>query len=299
MLKVLTFVIAALIGWIASRLSRGRLGSRGRRPERVARAPRREPTVDRSPVAPPPPARRRGLTPPELQRACFAEMMRHVSLDRGGRGIVPSRYVLRLHPDDVTIIEENRGWFLDGLERALRDAAGDRGWTLAAAVSIEMVADATRRAGVPRAEPAPPAPAPRRRRSGPVRDDLDTAVLIRSDTDERIPLRGRAVTVGRSRDRDVSVDDERVSRRHARFEPEGGGWAVSDERSANGTRVDGERLEPGSRRPLHDGAEIAVGPVIFTFESGAGSRAGVRALADGDRTRISREYLPPDDGVDR
>src|SRR5699024_9553883 len=166
-LKLSTFLIAVVVGWIASRL--GRRAAPRHRPARVAPSPPAEPARTRHPApAPPPPTRRRGLTPPELQRACFAEMMRHVSLDRGGRGIVPSGYQLHLHPDDVAIVEENRGWFLDGLKKALRDAAADRGWSLDKSVSIEVLADASRRPGVPRVAGSPPTPTPRRRRSGPV-----------------------------------------------------------------------------------------------------------------------------------
>ena len=48
--------------------------------------------------------RRRGLTAPELQRACFSEMVRHVQVGRVRRTHAPARYVLHLHPDGVTLV---------------------------------------------------------------------------------------------------------------------------------------------------------------------------------------------------
>lgn len=48
--------------------------------------------------------------------------------------------------------------------------------------------------------------------------------------------------VGRGQDADVSLYSPRVSRIHARFRREGGGWSVRDEGSLNGTSVNGVRL---------------------------------------------------------
>jgi hypothetical protein len=48
--------------------------------------------------------------------------------------------------------------------------------------------------------------------------------------------------VGREPDSPVHIDDRRVSRRHAQFFPEQGGWWVEDLASSNGTFVDGARV---------------------------------------------------------
>jgi hypothetical protein len=49
--------------------------------------------------------------------------------------------------------------------------------------------------------------------------------------------------VGRDAGNPVQISDRRVSRRHARFYPEKGGWWVADLDSSNGTYLDGERIE--------------------------------------------------------
>lgn len=296
LVNVLTLVAGGAIGFVASR--------RLRRPERTARAASVARNVGGTL------GRRRGLSAPELQRACFSEMVRHVRVTRQGRTLVPARFVVRLHPDDLAVVDESRRWFVDGLVGALRQAAADNGWVLEGPVDITVEADPSRRAGVPDAHPVgdgplpaapsgpdPTAVAPRARSRPTAAADPTTRalVVVRTDTGERIPLLGVPVTVGRSRDRDITIDDTRVSRSHARIEPRQGGWTVVDEGSANGTRLDGRPLAPHEPRPLRPGGVIGVGPVDLRVSTGSSSgEAGTRALDDRDRHRISGEVLPAD-----
>lgn len=226
--------------------------------------------------------RRRGLTAPELQRACFSEMVRHVQVDRSGRTHAPARYVLHLHPEDVELIDESRRWFTDGLVAALTDAAREHGWTMEGSVSIDYEADASRRPGVPTALAV-------------LRDRPDVLAVERSDTGERIVLDGDRLTLGRSRDRDITVDDNRVSRTHLRFERQPRGWVVVDEGSANGTLVRNARVAPNRPTPVRPGDVVSIGPVDLRIvaDGAGGAESGTRALDDSDRNRISREFLPP------
>jgi hypothetical protein len=66
--------------------------------------------------------------------------------------------------------------------------------------------------------------------------------------------------IGRNDDNDVVVPDGRVSRHHARIDAEGGGFAIEDLRSSNGTFVDGVRVQ---RARLHAGASIVVGETVL------------------------------------
>jgi serine/threonine protein kinase len=61
--------------------------------------------------------------------------------------------------------------------------------------------------------------------------------------------RGDVLVIGRSLNVDVSVDDLRVSRRHAQIEHGDKGVFVSDLRSANGTFVNGQRITKAALRP--------------------------------------------------
>lgn len=93
---------------------------------------------------------------------------------------------------------------------------------------LRALADALRRAvaGIGR-RPVPSSPA------------LEIEVLL--------PRSCEAVTVGRSRDCDVVVGEETVSRVHAELRHgDGGGWTVRDLGSLNGTWLNGSRVREAS-----------------------------------------------------
>jgi hypothetical protein len=80
---------------------------------------------------------------------------------------------------------------------------------------------------------------------------------------KRTVLSGDRVTIGRSRECDVTLDDANVSRRHAELRREGGSWVVADLGSTNGVKVNGHRV---SQQPLQPGDEITLGIERLTFE---------------------------------
>jgi len=71
------------------------------------------------------------------------------------------------------------------------------------------------------------------------------------------------VLVGRDPSCDVVVSDGSVSRRHARIEQRGSGWAVVDQGSANGTFLDSQRVTDTA---LGQGQELRFGAVSFKLE---------------------------------
>ncbi len=80
----------------------------------------------------------------------------------------------------------------------------------------------------------------------------------------RLVVGARGVTLGRSRECDVVVDDANVSRRHAELRPRGGAWVLIDLGSTNGTRLNGRAIHtPEVMRP---GDEIELGASLLTFE---------------------------------
>ncbi len=65
----------------------------------------------------------------------------------------------------------------------------------------------------------------------------------------------------------LTVADARVSRRHAQITLEPGVYYIQDSASANGTLLNGVRLEPDRKAPLTAGAIIGLGPeILFRFE---------------------------------
>jgi hypothetical protein len=69
--------------------------------------------------------------------------------------------------------------------------------------------------------------------------------------------------VGRSRHATIFIDDESVSRRHARLTIDGGSVIVEDLGSKNGTTLNGQRLV--GPMAAADGARITVGSVALIF----------------------------------
>ena len=84
------------------------------------------------------------------------------------------------------------------------------------------------------------------------------------DGDERVllPLRPGTTHVGRSFAADVVLDDQSVSRRHAIIHQRATGTRILDDRSANGTYVNGRRTTAAE---LTDGDVVVLGRVVLTY----------------------------------
>jgi pSer/pThr/pTyr-binding forkhead associated (FHA) protein len=70
------------------------------------------------------------------------------------------------------------------------------------------------------------------------------------------------MTIGRSPETDVVLDDVTVSREHATLVRRGGDWFLDDAGSLNGTYVNRQRVD--SHR-LDDGDELQIGKFKLTF----------------------------------
>jgi pSer/pThr/pTyr-binding forkhead associated (FHA) protein len=78
----------------------------------------------------------------------------------------------------------------------------------------------------------------------------------------RYLLDADVTTVGRHPEADIFFDDVTVSRRHAEVTREGAAFEIVDQRSLNGTYVNGERVD---RAALVNGAEVRIGKFRLNF----------------------------------
>ena len=79
---------------------------------------------------------------------------------------------------------------------------------------------------------------------------------------QSFPLTGEKMTIGRSPEAGVFLDDVTVSREHATLIRRGGDWFLDDAGSLNGTYVNRQRVD--SHR-LEDGDELQIGKFKLTF----------------------------------
>ena len=83
--------------------------------------------------------------------------------------------------------------------------------------------------------------------------------------EERFDLIG-GLSIGRSKESDVRIDDRYASSLHARVFERGGRHFVEDMRSTNGTLLNGAELR--GEAELIDGDTVQIGDTIFRFEAG-------------------------------
>jgi pSer/pThr/pTyr-binding forkhead associated (FHA) protein len=84
------------------------------------------------------------------------------------------------------------------------------------------------------------------------------------DGDERVllPLRPGTTHIGRAFTADLVLEDQTVSRRHAIVHQRATGTRILDDRSANGTYVNGRRTTAAE---LTDGDVVVLGRVVLTY----------------------------------
>ncbi len=92
--------------------------------------------------------------------------------------------------------------------------------------------------------------------------------------------------VGRDPSADVVLNDPSVSRRHAVIEWRAQGWVVVDQRSANGTWINGHRMDEAL---LQGGEELRLGAVAFEV----GVVQGGRAPEARRKPEAPPQYTPP------
>jgi FHA domain len=87
----------------------------------------------------------------------------------------------------------------------------------------------------------------------------------------RTALGPATLTIGRTPDNQLVVNDPKTSSHHAEIRPDGQGYSITDLGSTNGTFVNGQRLTPHVPRQLNTGDAIRIGDTQYNYEGGSGS----------------------------
>jgi hypothetical protein len=223
------------------------------------------------------------LQPVQVQRR-IERVMETERLSGAERTLVPNRFRVYLHPDDLAgfgdMVASLAAELADGalgFARAHRYAVADR-------PRVDLVADPTTERGDIRvdarfADPeAVEPPADLDADDEPivgtrtmvfevpaVQAPLARLREIRPDRTERqVEVDGSAITIGRGSDNDLVLHDGRVSRHHARLQSRRGTLVFTDLGSTNGSRVNGVRV---AEVVLGEGDRIELGDTVLVVES--------------------------------
>jgi len=91
-----------------------------------------------------------------------------------------------------------------------------------------------------------------------------------------IELTGEPLSIGRSREADISLLDDKVSRVHCGIRLSDGEFYLKDLKARNGTFVNGKRVEDTVN--LKEGDRIQIGSTIFVLEAVSTDEEGEKAL---------------------
>ncbi len=104
-------------------------------------------------------------------------------------------------------------------------------------------------------------------------------LTLRTDNGEVLQeylLEKPEISIGRAPNSDILLSkDKLTSRRHATIRYENGSYVLRDERSANGTFVNGQQLEELAPRPLQDGDHVGIGEHELIFQAHKAESSGI------------------------
>jgi Protein of unknown function (DUF3662)/FHA domain len=235
------------------------------------------------------------VQPVELARKLAKEMDEHKTISVS-RVYVPNEYALYVSPQDREHLPPPDA-LLTELADYLSEHARREGYALLSTPRVTLEEDedlavgefgiATRMvqprkpaaAGAVTPEPGEVEQAPEVGQTRVFRSPPETAAVSADEAEQlglahapavlvvdgkRHELAKREVTLGRSRECDIRIDDPNVSRRHAEIRQEDGAYWIVDLGSTNGIEVNGKRVE---RARLTDADRIVIGRTDVSFES--------------------------------
>jgi Protein of unknown function (DUF3662)/FHA domain len=219
------------------------------------------------------------VQPVELARRLAKEMDEHRTASVT-RVYVPNEYAVYLAPQDRDQFSSYEESLCKELQEYLSEHAQREHYVLTSPPHVVIATDedleigvfgiATKMApasrSVPVQEPLPKPPASSSETQAhtpniPLETPAPTYALAFEG--RSIPLRGKTIVLGRSRECDIRLADPNISRRHAEVRPEGdGSYTLVDLGSTNGTELNSKRV---SQARLSEGDAIAIGQTELIF----------------------------------
>lgn len=213
------------------------------------------------------------VQPVQLHRRIERAMEQGKIAGRGGVR-VPDRITIRLRPQDLARLDHSADLAVDLASQAL-EWARRRAYALEARPRVRLVGDddlrpgdievEARFSGPPSVGDEPGLEASRTRvfQVPVVRAPRATIDVLEPSGRRRTVVAGGApLSIGRADDNALVLEDERVSRHHARLQARMGLLILTDLGSSNGTRLNGSRIREVA---LGDGDVVEVGDSVLTI----------------------------------
>ena len=222
------------------------------------------------------------VRPVEVARKLAREMDEH-KVPSVSRTYAPNEYAVYLSPQDRERFQQTERDLIDELAGHLLEHARRERYTLLSRPQIEFKTDdrlalgefgiQAQLLGQPEGEEEPPqadyghtmvytpdraAPPPADPTTG---RDRSRGLIVFDG--KRTLLAGERMTIGRSRDCEIVIDDPNVSRRHAEIRKTIEGWMIVDLGSTNGVKVNGRRVRD---KVLSPGDEITLGLIQLDYD---------------------------------
>lgn len=220
------------------------------------------------------------VEPVEIAKALQREADSRRAILGEGRVMVPNRYVVELGQTDFDRLSPWDVQLTRTLAEMVQEFVDEEGWSTYGDIEVHFELDESLRTGVfrvasnvdpdapPRQRPHDSLTMPRIReetpppRPQPQVPQVPAPALLIDATNERFPLNGGTLLIGRGQDADLRFTDSGVSRRHAVVRYDGRVATIEDLHSTNGTLVNGQRVE--TWRLLH-GDVIRVGHSVVVY----------------------------------
>jgi hypothetical protein len=226
------------------------------------------------------------LQPVQIAKRVIRAMEAHQTISLS-KTFVPNSYVVSLSPSDFEGFEQYRRSLEQDLSEAVLGAARDRNYTLLAYPTVEIERDEDLPPGDMRVscalvdasgdEVSPDAKALGGVEAGHTmvldREKLlrekprapKAAITVREGDERRdVVLGSEPLAIGRDPQNDITLDDRRVSRKHAEIRLRLGRYTLYDLQSTNGTYVNGRRV---AEVVLADGDRLSIGGVELQFRA--------------------------------
>ena len=103
---------------------------------------------------------------------------------------------------------------------------------------------------------------------------------------QKVPTNGGSITIGRSPDNSIAIDNLAVSSRHAEIRSEEGHLVVEDLNSLNGTFVNNQRVK---RSALKDGDVVLIGKHSIQVDEKGSGEAPIRNAGQPEQSYSERQ----------